>query len=389
MHDVLVVGAGLSAAAACAVLKQKYRVLVLETRNHLGGNCYDYKVQGTHIQRYGAHIYHNPNAELHKWVSQFTSWIELPTKRHYVEAEVFWKEGLKRCPFPYSQETIEALGEDLSDEAIIDTFFRGYSEKQWGMPWENLPMTIRNRLPKRLGGPSDFFPGQIQALPQFGYSYMMENMFDGCEVILGNDPNDWPHFIPASGRVIYCGRLDLIRTPGGSVLGNDRIEYELQSGETPSYGQRTVVNDGPEGIKVGYERMDLNVQGAWLKHVNVEYQWGTAALPVPGTPAVLNYCHKFRPETRRVQHALLTGGTSEIYHTETPRHHGGSDIIAPTYPAPPTHMTRKILAHLNVRAKELYPGLIPLGRVAQHQYMDMHQAIGAGKAVGERFVAMA
>jgi UDP-galactopyranose mutase len=316
---------------------------VFEQRSHLGGNCYDYRSSGTFIHAYGSHIYHNPNTELHEWLSQFTTWEPY---RHSVTAEV---SGGKQVPFPYSKETEGALGEQLTDQGIIDTFFRGYSEKMWGKPWEQIPDSIRNRVPKRQEK-SDFFPGQITGMPTRGYSWMLENMLDGCDVVLGAEPDAWVPYASEVDHVIYCGRMDRLRTPQGLYFGS----YTCEGGV------------------------------AWLDHVTLRFEWGVGE-PVAPT-GVLNYCHTGTPAIRRVQHAQLTGGTSRVFHMEYPSHTNSKADLTPIYPAPRTPRTPKVLEFLGSLAKQYYPNLHPLGRIASHAYLDMHQSAHSGRALGMRLL---
>ena len=338
---VLVVGSGISAAAACAVLKKKWEVTVLEQRTHIGGNCYDTLSQGTFIHMYGCHAYHNPNAELHAWTEQFTEWVPY---RHTVTAEI---HGGRQVPFPYSKETEVALGRSLGDEEIIETFFKGYSQKMWGKSWEFLPAAIRNRVPKRQEV-SDFFPGQITALPKKGYTHFMENMFDGCDILVGVDPHAWQCMAQEFSHVIYCGRLDVIKGPGGVPIGSAMVNRE-------------------------------KMITAWLEHVTLRFDRGTAD-PVSPT-AVLNYCHLGHPAIRRVQHSQLTGGTSRAYHIETPVHHVLHSDLTPIYPVT-SESTPVVLEYLKAKAQQLYPNLHPLGRIASHQYLDIFQAIAVGRKLG-------
>lgn len=348
MREVIIVGAGITAAAAAAVLKQSFKVIVFDVRDHIGGNCYDYLSRGTYVQRYGAHIYHNPNPELHQWLSQFTDWHPY---KHSVTAEILVDDKPMRVPFPYSLETEKLLG-PLKDEEIIELFFKGYSQKMWGMPWEQLPASIRNRVPKRQET-SDFFPGQLTALPRHGYTTMIDRMFAGCEMVLGCSPHTWMHHVSGAHKILYCGRLDLLQGDRGSLLGGEFVDRS-------------------------------RLLAAWLPHRTLEFTWG---LGVPHNPTgVTNYCHMDTKVIRRVQHAYITGGASEIYHVETPRASQPLDI-SPFYPAPATKDTPLVLEYLKARVKALYPNLIPMGRLAQHLYLDMHAAIGKGKAVAEGILA--
>ena len=252
----------------------------------------------------------------------------------------------KQVPFPYSQETQNALGRSLAPNEVVDLFFRGYSEKMWGQGWEALPPQIRNRIPKMNVERSDFFPGQFVALPKFGYTRMLENMFDGCDVVLGADPEAWYSFAAPEIPVVYCGRLDLLRDGKGGRIG----------GHTADHAKKLP---------------------GWLQHVSLEFDWfhGDHGAPT----GVLNYCHKGTPVIRAVQHAKLTGGSSNLYHTETPVHFVSTADLSPCYPAPATEDTPRILEALQAKAKALYPTLVPLGRLASHRYLDMYQAMEQGR----------
>jgi len=345
--EIIVVGAGISAAAACAELKQQFKITVFEQRPHIGGNCYDYSTRGTFVHAYGCHIYHNPNQELHEWLSKYTEWVPY---QHRVTAEI--SPGVQ-VPFPYSKATEAALGGTLSDEEIISTFFRGYSEKMWGKRWEELPASIRNRVPKRQEI-SDFFPDQITALPKKGYTHLIENMFDGCDMVLGAHPMEWTAYAKAATFILYCGRLDLLRTPGGLPIGGELVDPQAHL-------------------------------PAWLHHITLDFMRSSGP-PVSPT-GVLNYCHTKNQAIRRVQHAQITGGYSDVYHMEIPQHSDFKGEIAPTYPAPRTPDTARVLTHLKTRARQLYPNLHPLGRLASHQYLDIFQAVAAGRKLGLELLA--
>lgn len=343
---VVIVGAGISAATICAVLRRKYRILVLEQRDHIGGNCYDYRSNGTYIHKYGAHIYHTTNPDLHTWLCQFTTFEPY---RHVVHAE--FDPSKPTVPFPYSLETEAALGRSLSDDDILEMFFKGYSHKMWGTTWEHLPASIRNRVPKRLET-SDFFPGQIVGMPTRGYTSMMENMFDGCEILTSVPVHAWMEYIPHAKIIFYCGRLDTIRAPSNLCLG--------------SYSA------------VGH--MDL-----WLKHVTLQFDWhcGYDTHHVPA--GVVNICHTKKPMTRIVYHAKITGGASQLYHVETPVHMVSVNDPVPLYPhyAPEYRAKHEVLVSL---LKQYYPHVVPVGRLATYKYLDMYQAIGAAKSLAERYL---
>jgi UDP-galactopyranose mutase len=143
MYDLLIVGAGLTAATLAARLKHRKRIVVIDCRLHLGGNCFDFKSEGSFVHRYGPHIFHSPDPRITTFLAQFTQWIPYT---HSVTAEVKFGDKLQYVPFPFCRQTADALSRNLDSEEIIDVFFRGYSEKMWGVPWESLPKSIRRRV---------------------------------------------------------------------------------------------------------------------------------------------------------------------------------------------------------------------------------------------------
>ena len=113
MYDFLLVGCGLSACTVAAKLKHKYKICIVDMRTHIGGNCYDYKAdtEGTYVQMYGPHYFHTSNQNVVDFLSDYTEWREYT---HKVTNEIQLKKQLKRVPFPYSKETVDALGHELS-----------------------------------------------------------------------------------------------------------------------------------------------------------------------------------------------------------------------------------------------------------------------------------
>ncbi|MBV9122741.1 MAG: NAD(P)-binding protein, partial [Planctomycetes bacterium] len=181
MYDLLLVGAGISAATLCACLKDRLKICVVEVRPHLGGNCHDYQAAGSFIHRYGPHVFHSRSPAVVEFLSRYTEWVPY---RHRVEAEVEEGGGFRLVPFPYCRATARVLGRSLSEAEVLEKFFHGYSRKMWGLDWERLPDVVRGRVPKETRESPDYFPGQFVALPRHGYTRLLENMVDGVEILL-------------------------------------------------------------------------------------------------------------------------------------------------------------------------------------------------------------
>jgi len=202
MKTAKVIGCGLSGITAAILLRDKgYNVTIYDRRNHIGGNCYDSNLAGTLIHNYGPHLFHTNDDEVFEFLSCYTEWIPFLNK-----PKGNTKLGL--ISLPYSKKTIQELGRELSQEEIIDTIFRDYSEKQWGVEFEEIPKTITNRIPKTKDceDPTWYEGEKYQCLPKYGYTKMMEKMLDGFTVFLNSDDDRWRNC--PTDITIYTGKVD-------------------------------------------------------------------------------------------------------------------------------------------------------------------------------------
>ena len=167
--SILVVGAGLSGVTVARKLAEAgYKVKVIDSRNHIAGNAYDYINEfGIRIHQYGPHIFHTNSTKVFNWLSNFTDWVEY---KHKVKAQL--ADG-QYVTFPVNQETKRIVGKDN----IIDTFFRPYTKKMWDMSIEELNPNIINRIPIRNDNNEYYFPDdEYQFMPTEGYTRMVHNI---------------------------------------------------------------------------------------------------------------------------------------------------------------------------------------------------------------------
>lgn len=219
-YDILLVGAGLTSATICALLKNKYKICVVDAKQHIGGTCADYRYAKSHVPLYGPHILHTSKENVIEFLSQYSEWI--PLGRYNSFSEIWWKNHSRIVPFPYSEETSAKLGERLSEEEIIDIFFRPYSEKMWGEKWENLPDEITKRVVTYSHKISNYFYGdKYVLLPKDGYTNMISRMFDGVPIVLNVNPSLWKKLARSIPIAIYCGRVDTI----SPIIYKERLRY--------------------------------------------------------------------------------------------------------------------------------------------------------------------
>jgi len=338
MYDLLIVGAGITAAALAATLKDRLKICVIDSRRHIGGNCYDFMSQGTLVHQFGPHIFHCPSPRIVAFLSNYTQWIPY---RHTVTAEICDRGELRYVPFPYCRQTETVLGRQLSSPEVLDYFFRGYSRKMWGMEWEDLPNSVRGRIPSELTDTPLYYRDQFVALPRDGYTHMMGSMFDGVEIILGAEPQTWTGI--SAKQIVYTGRPDLLPLPGTT----------LTIGET-------------EQLQLGFRTLDISFASE---------QWRFETI-------CLHACTAAQPWTRKTAFGRMTGGESSIVSTETPRQAEHSDLT-PYYPIElPANQQR--LAALLPKIHAHYPNLHLLGRLGTYRYLDMYQAVGQALALAER-----
>jgi UDP-galactopyranose mutase len=201
-----IIGCGLSGIVASILLKQRgYDVEIFDTRNHIGGNCYDENIKNITVHKYGLHIFHTNDLEVWNFVNQYSLFNNYV---HRVRANT--KYGL--ISIPYNLKTEKQLGKKFSETEIQNLIFKEYSERHWGIPWGELPKSISSRLPSKRHNDDDrYFTDIYQGIPVNGYTSMMNNMLDGTVVHLGVNKDTYKKLLSNSFSydiIIYTGKPD-------------------------------------------------------------------------------------------------------------------------------------------------------------------------------------
>ena len=233
--DVLVVGAGFSGSVAARELAETGKsVLVIDKRQHIGGNAYDrYDEHGILVHPYGPHIFHTKSKRIFDYLSQFTAWRPY---EHRVLAQV---EG-QLYPIPINRTTINKLyGLNLDEEGVAaflesvreprekletsedvvlssvgrdlcDKFFRGYTRKQWGLDLSQLDASVAARIPTRTNDDDRYFTDRFQAMPKDGYTKLFECMLDHPNISIRLDTDYATIKAQLSPRhTVYTGSIDV------------------------------------------------------------------------------------------------------------------------------------------------------------------------------------
>ena len=266
-YDYLVVGAGFFGAVfAYEAKRQGKRCLVVDKRTHIGGNCYTEKVEGIDVHKYGAHIFHTSNEAIWRYVNQFASFnnfVNSPVANYHGEiynlpfnmntfsklwgiatpAQAKAKIQAQRGDAPAVPANLEEQAISLVGQDIYEKLVKGYTEKQWGRPCNQLPAFIIKRLPVRFTYDDNYFNALYQGIPNGGYTAMVEKMLDGVEVRLGVDYlAGKAELDKLADKVVYTGPVDAYFGYRLGALQYRSVRFETETLDTDNYQGNAVVN---------------------------------------------------------------------------------------------------------------------------------------------------
>lgn len=271
MHDVIVVGAGISGA----VVAQKYaekgkKVLVIEKRDHIGGNCYDFLDDaGVLVSKYGAHIFHTSYEEVWEYVQRFTEWVPY---EHRVISSV---DG-KLVPVPVNINTVNILfGLSISSEEemrewmakqvvkidkpknseesalsrvgphLYEKLFKNYTRKQWDMDPKHLDASVLERIPVRYNFDDRYFSDPHQAMPKYGYTKIFEKMFDHPKITLNLETDYFKvkNSLPKDALLFFTGPIDgFFDYKFGERLEYRSLRFVFETHEMNYFQNNSVIN---------------------------------------------------------------------------------------------------------------------------------------------------
>ena len=350
--DYIIVGSGLFGAVfAYEAKKRGKKCLVVEKRDHIGGNIYCENIEGVTVHKYGAHIFHTSNKQVWDYVNslcEFNRFTNSPIANYYGEIynlpfnmntfSKLWgvftpdeakakieeqSSKIKGEPKNLEEQAISLVGEDIYLKLV-----KGYTEKQWGRDCKDLPAFIIKRLPVRYTYDNNYFNDPYQGIPIGGYNVIIEKLLEGIEVITGVDYNqDREKYNALAEKVLYTGTLDSF------------YDYKFGKLEYRSLRFETEILD------------KQNYQGV----------------------AVVNYTDRETPYTRLIEHKHFEFGTQE------------KTVITKEYPADWQEGMEAYYPVNNDANQELFQkyknladseeNVIFGGRLAEYKYYDMDKVI--------------
>ncbi len=267
-YDYLVVGAGLFGAVfAHEAVKAGKTILVVDKRPHIAGNVYTEDVEGIHVHKYGAHIFHTNNRTVWNYVNQFAEFnrftnspvanyhgelYSLPFNMYTFnkmwgvvtpeEAAAKIEEQRKAAgitnPQNLEEQAISLVGTDIYEKLI-----KGYTEKQWGRPCTELPAFIIKRLPVRLTFDNNYFNALYQGIPVGGYTQVVANMLKGIEVKLNCDYLESKEELDKlADKVVYTGPIDAYFNYNLGPLEYRSVRFETEVLDKPNFQGNAAVN---------------------------------------------------------------------------------------------------------------------------------------------------
>ena len=362
-HDFLIVGAGLFGSVfAHEAIKRGKTCLVVDCRNHIGGNCYTEEIADIQVHTYGAHIFHTADRSIWQYLLQFCD------LNHFVNSPIAnYKGELYNLPFNMNtfnklwgvitpeeaqsiinrqRQVIQGTPKNLEEQAIslvgtdiYEKFIKGYTEKQWGKACSDLPPSIIKRLPVRFTYDNNYYNDPYQGIPIGGYTRIFEKLLDGCEVKLSIDYNkERSLFKNTADCVIYTGKIDEYYVYEFGILEYRSLRFDTQLIQNPYY----------QGV------------------------------------AVMNYTDKETPFTRVIEHKHFEFGYQDhtVISFEYPQsHHADNDAY---YPIEDELNRSRYLQYAELASKQ--SGLFFGGRLGEYRYYDMHETIASALKLSRRLM---
>jgi len=334
--DFVIVGAG---CAGCVLAERiatqlVQEVLLIEQRNHIGGNAYDYyNEDGILVQKYGPHIFHTNLKKVWNYLCQFTEWNAYV---HRVLAKVNGKEVYlpinldtveRLCDRKFTSEELKAYFEQQRvkvrriknakdvivsqvGKELYELLFKNYTKKQWGVYPDELDPQVTRRLPVRFNRDTRYFTDKYQGIPKYGYTQMSERMVDNknIHVLLKTDYKDVIGSIKF-GKLIFTGPIDYYFDYMHGKLPYRSLDFKFETLDVEQYQNAAVVNYPNDH---SYTRITEFKHFYFQRHhkTTICYEYpsseGAPYYPIPNPESREIYC-KYKKEAERLDDVYFVG----------------------------------------------------------------------------------
>ena len=348
-YDFLIVGAGFYGSICAYELNKKgYKVVVIDSRDHIGGNCYTSNRDGINVHEYGPHIFHTSNEYVWKWINNFVTFNDFQLRpvanykgeifslpfnmwtfskmwgiTHPSEAKEIIKNQGKKITNPKNleEQAIKLVGLDIYEKLI-----KGYTSKQWQKDPKELPKEIIKRLPVRFNYDNNYFNDKYQGIPIGGYTQIFDSLLKGLEVRLNTD--FFNAELPKAKKIIYTGPIDKFYNYKYGKLEYKTTRFDHKKIETDNFQGTAMLNY--TDIEVPYTR---TIEHKHFEKIDSKISWVTWEYPI-----------KYIPEKTEPYYPVNDEINNKIYQKYKSESMLNSDV---------------------------YFG----GRLAEYKYYDMHQVI--------------
>jgi len=316
-YDFLIVGSGLFGATfAYRAKKAGKRCLVIDKRQHLGGNVYCENIEGINVHKYGAHIFHTSNKRVWGFVNsivEFNRYTNSPVANYQgklynlpfnmntftqmwgvitpeeakAKIEVQKKEALEKMNAEGASEprNLEEQAQILIGKDIYEKLIKGYTEKQWGRKCTDLPAFIIKRLPVRFVFDNNYFNDKYQGIPIGGYNKLIDGLLEGVETRTGVDFfEDRAYWESIADKLVFTGQLDEFYDYKYGKLEFRTVSFEQETIGKPNYQGNAVINYTE--AEIPYTRI--------IEHKHFE-MFGQAVYDVPKTVISREYSTEWKP----------------------------------------------------------------------------------------------
>lgn len=267
-YDYLIVGSGLFGSVFAYEASQRGKTcLVIDKRNHVGGNIYTKEIEGINVHKYGAHIFHTSNKEVWEYIQQFATfnrytnspianykgeiynmpfnmntfnklWGVVTPEEAKAKIQAQIKESGITEPKNLEEQAISLVGKDIYEKLVKD-----YTEKQWGRPCRELPAFIIKRLPVRFTYDNNYFNDLYQGIPMGGYTQIIEKMLKNVDVRLNCDFFEHREELEAmADKVVFTGMIDQYYNYCYGMLEYRSLRFEEETLDMNNYQGNAVVN---------------------------------------------------------------------------------------------------------------------------------------------------